>query len=192
MRKTPFDEQANWFFLKCDNGIYFFEVEQTSIQDNIGDLCCHGWYCAQLKWVIFHTWKENDGNCYEFFQRKACCHILNIPFKDHQPTFILLCGDGIFYFVTKTSREYENKRPSPLWRHFSTKHNQPHPNLYQQKQKSFHIWHKSTLVDTSNQKGITFHFFYSLSVYLERHDFFRIQQRYWVVSRLWTKFSYYD
>ena len=45
---------------------------------------------------------------------KTCCHVLNIPFKDQKPTLMLLGGDGTHCFARKTSRDYENEKPSPL------------------------------------------------------------------------------
>ena len=51
-----------------------------------------------------------------------------------------------------------------FWRYFSASHNQAHPNLSQQKQKLFNLWHNrvnNPLVDTVNQK-----FNYFLNLYI--------------------------
>ena len=42
---------------------------------------------------------------------KACCHVLNIPFKDQKPTIMLFAGDGTNCFARKTSRDYEKASP---------------------------------------------------------------------------------
>ena len=47
---------------------------------------------------------------YDCKKCKACCHVLNIPFKDQKPTIVLFGGDGTHCFARKTSRDYE--RPS--------------------------------------------------------------------------------
>ena len=48
---------------------------------------------------------------------KACCHVLNIPFKDQKPT-IMLSGDGTHCFATKTSRHYEQEKPCTFLKKF--------------------------------------------------------------------------
>ena len=47
---------------------------------------------------------------------KACCNVLNIPFKDQKPTIMLFGGDGSHCLARKTSRDYE--RPSPFLKKF--------------------------------------------------------------------------
>ena len=47
---------------------------------------------------------------------KACCNVLNIPFKEQKPTIMLFGGDGTHCFARKTSRDYE--RPSPFLKKF--------------------------------------------------------------------------
>ena len=49
----------------------------------------------QLKRLVFYDSKK----C------KACCHILNIPFKDQKPTIMLFGGDGTHCFARKTNYE---------------------------------------------------------------------------------------
>ena len=48
---------------------------------------------------------------YDCTKWKACCHILNIPFKDQKPTIMLFGG-----FIVYTSRDYE--KPSPFLKKF--------------------------------------------------------------------------
>ena len=45
VRKMPFEEQTNSFFLSLGQGVYVFEVRPKSIQDVIGDVYCPGKYC---------------------------------------------------------------------------------------------------------------------------------------------------
>ena len=49
---------------------------------------------------------------------KACCHVLNIPFKDQKATIMLFGGDGTHCFARKTSRDYEKEEPSPFLKKF--------------------------------------------------------------------------
>ena len=51
---------------------------------------------------------------YEGKKCKACCHVLNSPFKDQKPTIILFGGDGTHCFAGKTSRDYKKEKPSPF------------------------------------------------------------------------------
>ena len=45
---------------------------------------------------------------------KACCHDLNIPFKDRNSTIMLFGGDGTHCFARKTCHHQENEKPSPF------------------------------------------------------------------------------
>ena len=49
---------------------------------------------------------------------KACCHVLNMPFKDQKQTIMLFDGDGTHCFARKTSRDYEKEKPSPFLKKF--------------------------------------------------------------------------
>ena len=46
---------------------------------------------------------------YDCKKCKACCNVLNIPFKDQKPTIMLFGGDGTHCFARKTNRDYEKK-----------------------------------------------------------------------------------
>ena len=43
---------------------------------------------------------------------------MNIPFKDQKPTIMLFGGDGTHFFAGKTSRDYEEEKPSPFLKKF--------------------------------------------------------------------------
>ena len=47
---------------------------------------------------------------------KACCYVLNIPFKDQKATIMLFGSDSTHCFARKTSRDYE--KPSPFLKKF--------------------------------------------------------------------------
>ena len=45
VRKIPFEDQRNSFFLSLGQGVYIFEENPKSVQDVIGDVYCPGKYC---------------------------------------------------------------------------------------------------------------------------------------------------
>ena len=51
---------------------------------------------------------------YDCKKCKACCHVLNIPFKDQKLTILLFGGVGTHCFARKTSRDYERGKPPPF------------------------------------------------------------------------------
>ena len=79
--------------------------------DNIktlGDVYCPT--CRNEKCVYVSTNKTTSF--YDCKKCKACCHVLNIPFREQKPTIMLFGGDGTHCFAKKTSRNYE--KPSPF------------------------------------------------------------------------------
>ena len=67
-------------------------------------------YCpTYAKCVYLSTNKTTSF--YDCKKCKACCNVLNIPFKDQKPTILLFGG-----FIVYTSRDYE--RPSPFLKKF--------------------------------------------------------------------------
>ena len=46
VRKIPFEDQTNSFFLSLGQGVYIFEESPKSVQDVIGDVYCTGKYCS--------------------------------------------------------------------------------------------------------------------------------------------------
>ena len=73
----------------------------------IGDVYCAT--CRSKKCVSLST--NETTNFYDCKRCKACCHVLNIPFKDQKPTIMLFGGDGTHCFASKTSRDYEKSSP---------------------------------------------------------------------------------
>ena len=64
--------------------------------------------------------------------RKACCHVLNILFREQKPIFRLFSGDGTHYFARKTSRNYEKEKSSPFLEKFLR---QSQPSTFETEQK---------------------------------------------------------
>ena len=87
--------------------------EDNKVEETIGDVYCPT--CRTEKCVYISTNKKNSF--YDCKKCKACCHVLNIPFKDQKPTFMLFGGDGTHCSARKTSRGYK-KKPSPYLKRF--------------------------------------------------------------------------
>ena len=72
--------------------------------DNIkttGEVFCPT--CRNEKSVYISAYKTTSF--YECKKCKACCHVLNIPFKDQKPTTMFFDGDGTHCFAKKSSRD---------------------------------------------------------------------------------------
>ena len=114
VRNIPFENQINSFFLSLGQGVYIFKERSKSVQEVIGDVYCPT--CRNEKCVYISTNKTTSF--YDCKKCKACCHVLNIPFKDQKPTIMLFGGDGTHCFARKTSRDYEKEQPSPFLKKF--------------------------------------------------------------------------
>ena len=86
----------------------------NKVRESIGDVYCPT--CRNEKCVYFSTNKTTTF--YDCEKCKACCHVLNIPFRDQKPTIMLFGGDGTHCFARKTSRDYEKEKPSPFLKKF--------------------------------------------------------------------------
>ena len=75
--------------------------------------------------IVQHAEVKSATSFYDFKKCKACCHILNIPFKDQKPTVMLFGGDGTNCFARKMSRDYEKEKPSRFLKIFFR---QPQPS----------------------------------------------------------------
>ena len=76
----------------------------------IGDVYCP--ICRNEKCVYISTNKTTSF--YDCKNWKTCCHVLNFPFRDQKPLFMLFGDDGTHCFATETSRDYEKEKPSPF------------------------------------------------------------------------------
>ena len=123
--KTTKTDKTRFFLLKnMLNDKQFFKkvpVQSTNYRkkelcvDNIntiGDVYCPT--CRNEKCVYLSTNKTTSF--YDCEKCKACCHVLNIPFREQKPTIMLFGGDGTHCSARKTSRDYE--RPSPFSKKF--------------------------------------------------------------------------
>ena len=63
---------------------------ENKIQESIGDVYCPT--CRNEKCVYISTNKTTSF--YDCEKCKACCHVLNIPFKAQKQTTMLCGGDG--------------------------------------------------------------------------------------------------
>ena len=84
----------------------------NKVQETIEDVYCPT--CRNKK--CFYISTKKTTNFYDFKKCKACCHVLNIPFKDQKPTIMFFGSDGTNCFVRKTSRGYEKEKPSKFWK----------------------------------------------------------------------------
>ena len=84
------------------------------VRETIGDVYCPT--CRNEKCVYISTNKTTSF--YECKKCKACCNVLNIPFRDQKPTIMLFGGDGTHCFARNTSRDYEKEKPSPFLKKF--------------------------------------------------------------------------
>ena len=108
----------------------------NEVQEAIGDVFCPT--CRKEKCDYISTNKTSTFN--DSKKCKTCCHVLTIPFKDQTPTIMLL-GVAAIAHITLRKRQVmttKMKNHLPMCRNFSAYHNQPHPNLCQKKQESFH------------------------------------------------------
>ena len=78
------------------------------VRETIGDVYCPT--CRNEKCVHISTNKTTSF--YDCKKCKACCNVLNIPFREQKPTIMLFGGDRTLCFARKTSRGYE--KPSPF------------------------------------------------------------------------------
>ena len=86
----------------------------NKIQETSGDVYCPT--CRNEKCVYIST--NQTTSFYDCKKCKACCQVLNTPFKDQKPTIMLFGGDGTHCFARKRKRDYEKEKPSPILKKF--------------------------------------------------------------------------
>ena len=102
------------------------------VREIIGDVYCP---TSRFEKCIFISNKKTTS-FYDCKKCKACCHVLNIPFKDQKPTIMLFGGDGTHCFARKTSRNYEKGKPSPVLKNFLRQSQSSTSELEPKKDKS--------------------------------------------------------
>ena len=63
---------------------------ENKVGETIGDVSCPT--CRNEKCVYIST--KNTTIFHDCKNCKACCNVLNMPFKEQKPTFIMFGGDG--------------------------------------------------------------------------------------------------
>ena len=86
----------------------------NKVRETIGDVFCRTY--RNEKCVYISTNKTTSF--YDCKKCKACCNVLNIPFKDQKPTIMLFGGDGTHCFARKTSRDYKKEKSSSFLKKF--------------------------------------------------------------------------
>ena len=86
----------------------------NKVQETIGDAFCPT--SKNEKCVNISTNKMKKF--YDCKKCKACCNVLNMPFKDQKLTIVLFGGDGTHCFAIETSHDYEKEKPSPFLKNF--------------------------------------------------------------------------
>ena len=144
-----FFSRKRWTLYPTNNYLFLSHFQSTKnrkkemcvdnkVRETIGDVYCPT--CRNEKCVYLSTKKTTSF--YDCKKCKACCHVLNIPFRDQKPTILLFGVDGTHCFARKTSRDYEKEKPSPFWRNFSANQSHAHTNLNQKRVNRVQIWNK--------------------------------------------------
>ena len=165
----------------------------------IGDVYCPT--CRNEKCVYNST--NETTSFYDCKKCKACCHVLNIPFKDQKPTNMLFGGAGTHCFARKTSSHYEET--SPFLEKFLR---QSQPSTFEPEKKGwneFKYWINVSVsyclmiwATYSFFKSFFFQFQYTVNSSTlvcqhtqNPHDLLSLQRRNPVDSRFWTRLCYY-
>ena len=73
---------------------------------------------------------------YDCKKCKACFHVLNFPFMEQKPTFMLFGGNGTHCFATKMSRDYKKEKPYPFLKKYLR---QSQPSTTEPEQKKVEV-----------------------------------------------------
>ena len=169
----------------------------NKVPETIGDVYCPT--CRNEKCVYISTKKTTSF--YDCKKSKACCNVLNNPFKDQKPTMVF-GGDGTHCFARKTNRDYEKEKPFPFLKKFLRQSqlstSEPEPK---RKLKWVQIWNKGIRFLLANDLSQIFNFhiilfnFNLLLTYTQltqnHHDLLSLQRRNPVDSRFRTRLCYY-
>ena len=86
----------------------------NKVQETLGDV-----YCPRFRNEKFVYISTNETTkFYDSKKCKACCNVLNVPFKGQKPTIVLFGADGTHCFAKKTRRDYEKEKLSPILEKF--------------------------------------------------------------------------
>ena len=102
VRKFPFEEQTNSFFLSFGQGVYVFEESRKSIQDDIGYVYCLSEYC-----FIREECGSLDGyvtiarSVYDCGKCGACLFVHKVPFTLQEHVKTTKTDKTRFFFAKK-------------------------------------------------------------------------------------------
>ena len=111
---------------------------------------------------------NKTSSFYDCKKYKACCHVLNIPFKDQKPITVLFGGKGSYCFARKTTRDYKKRKIISLFEENSPPITIKHNRTWTKKRENHSFY--GIIVSTplwliqSTKTSFTF-LFYTLSVY---------------------------
>ena len=162
----------------------------------IGDVYCPT--CRNEKCVYVSTNKTTSFD--DCKKCKACCHVLNTPFKDQKLTIMLFGGDGTHCFAKKSSRDYEKGKPSRFLKKF-LRQSQPGTSEREPKKEKSSPNMEYTYpfpIGGSFEQHIHFQiilFNFNLLLFYtqlaqNRHDLLSLQQQNPVDSRFWSRLCY--
>ena len=171
----------------------------NKVRETIGHVYCPT--CRNEKCVYNSTKKTTSF--YDCKKCKACCDVLNNPFKDQKPTNMLFGGDGTQYFARKTNRDYEKEKPSPFLNEFLRQSqlstSEPEPKKVQ-KSPNMETWNKRIRFLLANPLSDIFVFLnhnilfqstvnrYSTFIQLtDNQDYLNLQRRNPVDYRFWSR-----
>ena len=110
----------------------------NKVRETIGVVYCPT--CRNEKCVYISTNKTTSF--YDYEKCKACCNVLNIPFKEQKPTIMLFGGDGAHCFAKRTSRDYEKGKQSPFLKNFFPQSQPSTSELEPKRTNRVQIWNK--------------------------------------------------
>ena len=157
----------------------------NKVQETIGDVYCPT--CRNEKCVYISTNETTSKMC------KACCHVLNIPFEDQKSTIMFFGVNGTHCFarnrvVTTKKTIYIFQEVSPPITIKHTRNQAKKGQIYSIDGIIVSTPHWLTQL-TKNSFPISFQ---TLSIYSKAKWSSQRPTMYWMVSQLWTRFSYSD
>ena len=112
LRNIPAEQQTFSFFLMFGQGIHIFEETQKSIEDVIGDV-----YCPTIpteKCVYLSTNKTSSFLTLKSAKPALACWMFLL--WDEKATIMLIGVDRTHCFLSKTSRDYGKREPTPFFK----------------------------------------------------------------------------
>ena len=131
----------------------------NKIQELIGDVFCP----KRRNEKCFYISTYKTSSFYDCKKCKACCHALNLIFKDQNLQICCLAMTVHIDLQRRRVATTKKKNHLYIWRNFSANQIQAYPNLNQKRQKFFHLWYNR--VDTPLVDAVNQNFIYTLILY---------------------------